>query len=194
MIQFQWKNSTVPTLHYLSSIQPRIISFVLWGINLVSGITNACFFLIRKRKQLDVVICFLGLYYTPILLCARLLGLTAISFEPASDLVIMNSAYGVKWWWSLVKSFWLVLRRVNRSIANYIVIESMYVKEQGNLQGFERKLHQANLFVDTNEFCEKIPLPKREPIVGFLGRLSPGKKIKIDSGHCKVISRQRISV
>ncbi len=114
---------SLPTLHYVSSIRPRFISILLWVINLIRGLIISSWFLIRKRKEIDTVICFLGLYYTPILLSARLLGKKTISFEPASDLVIMQSAYQSNWWWKIVKSLSLFLRNVNRTIADRVVIK-----------------------------------------------------------------------
>ena len=70
-----------------------------------------------------------------------------------------------------------VLRKINRSFANKIIIESNRVLEQGELSRYLQKIYVANLYVDTELFREVLPLSMRKPVVGFIGRLSAEKGI-----------------
>jgi glycosyltransferase involved in cell wall biosynthesis len=167
----------LPTLHYLNSIQPRVYSYFIWIIKLIWILLKSSWHLLLNSRKVDIVICFLGLYYTPLLFIARILNKKAIAFEPASDIVNLKSVYGSRPWWYFLKHSSLLLRWLNRKFAHFIVVESLSVIDQGDLQKNKVKVRVANLYVDTGKFYESIPYQDRDKQIGYIGRLSKEKGI-----------------
>jgi glycosyltransferase involved in cell wall biosynthesis len=171
----QWV-ATVPTLHYLSLVRPPPISAALWITKLVWVLLRACWAVVLTRRQVDVVLCFQGSYYAPVLLCARLLGKKTVSFEPGNDLVFARKAYhgvvgqGIVWVMSAMR--WLT-----RSLCDVCAIESMSLVEQIGLEPHLAKVRVGNLYVDTDYYRSTTPFYERGNIVGFIGRLSHAKGV-----------------
>jgi glycosyltransferase involved in cell wall biosynthesis len=173
------KKEVVPTLPYRKNLHPNFASYFIWITILVWIIAKSLWYLLKIHRSIDMVICFLGLYYTPILILARLLGLKTITFEPTNDMEIMQKVYGMNWWWQSLNWGSRLLRRGNRAVADLIVIESEYVIAQGELFSFLYKTRISNLFVDTDIFRELCPLSDRPHVIGYIGRLSAEKGIRI---------------
>ena len=169
--------TTLPTLHYLNSIQPRVYSYFIWIIKLIWILSKSSWHLLLNSRKIDIVICFLGLYYTPLIIVARLLGKKAISFEPTNDMTSMRNVYGTKSWWHILQYFSILLRWLNRKFTHFIVVESLSVMEQGDLWAYKDKIRIGNLYVDTDKFYESTPYQGRDKQIGYIGRLSKEKGI-----------------
>ena len=171
------RSVSIPTLHYLSTQKPLFYSAILWIVKLIWIMTQASWALFGNRHKIQIVICFLGQYYTPILIMGRLLGKKNIVFEPASDFVINKKVYKTRKGWIFLDYILRSLIHINRTVTHIIVVESIQVVNQGRLKSFLQKLRKANLYVNTDLFKELVPLQKRERIAGFMGRLSDEKGI-----------------
>ena len=167
----------VPTLHYLKERRPRLWSAVVWIFNLTRVMACASCALIRARQQVDVVICCLASFYTPVLLSARLLGKKVIVFETGNDILIINAVYGSGISGRLLKGFLRLVRKVNRHLSHLCVVESLQVVEQNDLGPHLQKVRHGHFYVDTDFFTARVPLDERPPIVGYVGRLVGGKGI-----------------
>lgn len=167
----------IPTLHYLRDIKPGWWSAILWAIRLIKTILTGMWLVFSLRNTYDVVLCFLGTYYFPILGVARLFGKKTITFEAGDDVAAVQIFYEKY----SMKRFLLVgtklMRDINRKLANIIVIESMRLTHQLGLDNYLTKVHRGNLFVDDDFFVIKTPIEQREKIIGFLGRLATFKGI-----------------
>lgn len=184
----------VPTLHRLEDIRPVIWSALLWGLRLIWLLWRASWAVFQTRKQVDVIVCFLGVYYTPILLTGRLLGKKVISFEPSSGITHVKYKYrgrfGEK---SLI---WLLrsLRGTNRTLAHIIGIESMSEIEQGELEPWMSKVRVVNLYVDTAFYRPVHPLDERPFQAGFIGRLEKVKGIEEFLAAAALLDGDRFSL
>ena len=65
----------VPTLHYRGQIRPAFWWALLWALKLISILLRGTWAVVETRHDTDIVICFQSVYYTPLLLVARLLGI-----------------------------------------------------------------------------------------------------------------------
>lgn len=76
--------------------------------------------------------------------------------------------------------FLLVMERLGWKLANTIVIQSRSMIKEAGLEGFYDKLSMATNFPGPTfekDFCYKTEFRKRNPIVGFVGRLEAEKGI-----------------
>jgi len=167
----------LPRVHWLIEIQPQIWSLILWIYRMYSGIIYSAMMVIFYHKQIDVVICFLGSYYTPIVIVAKLLGKKVIIYDPASEAVVLEKVYNKRMGWFLLKNVLRFMRLINRSLADIIVIESFSVVKQGNLGPYFKKLRQQNNYLDISLYRNYTSFSTRGLNVGFVGRLSVEKGI-----------------
>ena len=127
---------------------------------------------------MDVVVCFLGVYYTPILFTGRLLGKKVISFEPSSGITHVKYKYQGRVGEKLLTWLLRSLRGLNRRLADVIGIESLSEIEQGELEPWVEKVRVVNLYVDITFYRCIRPLSERPNQVGFIGRLEKVKGIE----------------
>jgi glycosyltransferase involved in cell wall biosynthesis len=165
------------SLHYLVELTPRIWSLILWLVKLAAILFTASLEFLLVSSRVDVVICFLGAYYTPVLILAKLLNKKVLCFEPVGEMAAAGQVYQTKWGGEKLISALRLLTWINRSLADLIVIESAEVIREGRLEPYLDKLRIANLYIDTSKYTENISLDSRGRAVGFLGRLSAEKGI-----------------
>ncbi len=170
------RQGRIPTLHYLAAVRPQPWSALLWVLKLLWIVLRAAWAVVEARRRIDVVICFQGTYYAPILLCARLLGKKTISFEPGNDIVFAQKTYRGRGGRALVRGMEL-LRDLTRRLAHICAIESLCLVDQIQLWPHLGKLRLGNLHVDTDRYRTTTPLNKRRPVVGFMGRLAAAKGV-----------------
>lgn len=168
----------VPTLHYVKTVKPYIWSILLWILKLISMMTVSCTEIIKNRREIDIIICFLGIYYLPILLCGKILRKKVISFEPASDIEIIKKTYQNVQGLNIFLRAFIQIKDINRKLADTIVVESKYIRDQDQFKEFIQKVRVSNLFVKT-DYSKKIHSfnLSDEKVVGFMGRLSPEKNV-----------------
>lgn len=165
------------SLHYLVEVKPRIWSLILWLVKLAAILFRASIEFLRVSSRVKVVICFLGAYYTPILILAKLLNKKVVCFEAVGEMAAAEQVYQTKRGGEKLISALRLLTWINRSLADLIVIESSEVIRQGRLEPYLDKLRIANLYIDTGQYTENICVDSRGQAVGFLGRLSAEKGI-----------------
>lgn len=169
--------ATVPTLHYLREKQPPPLSVLIWLLKLFWILLTTCKSIFASRTRTDIVVCFLGMYYAPILLFARLLGKKTISFEPGTDLLIARKVYGEGPKGKALMSIVRLARGLNRLVAHRLVVESVLLVDMAGMRRFYRKVRVGNLYVDTDAFAPTTLIESRPRAVGYIGRLSPAKGI-----------------
>ena len=165
----------VPTLRYLASKRPTWWSALLWILKLFWVMTVTSWALVRNRRRMDVVICFLASFYTPVLVCGRLLGKKVISYEPGTDVVIVDSVYGRDMGGRLLKRLIGLTRDVNRLLAHRCVVESLHAIEQNELRRHAWKVRRAHLYVSRDFYRVTMPFERGPAVVGYVGRLMGGK-------------------
>lgn len=171
------RHIALPTLHYLVRMHPLAWSALLWALKLIWIVGRAVWAVCALRRQIDVVICFQGPYYAPVLLCARLLGKRAAMFLPNSDVGLAEITYAGRRGARLLVAAMRIMQRVNLRLANICAVESQALIEPLGLRPQVAKVRQGNLYVDTDRYSIRVPLSGRPPLVGFVGRLSQGKGI-----------------
>jgi len=125
----------------------------------------------------DVVICFLAAFYTPVMVCGRLLGKKVISYEPGTEFMVADYVYGTGLSGRLIKGFLAVTRDLNRALADRCVIESLHLVEQNGLHRYRNKVRWAHLYVDKDFYTVRTAFELRPAVVGYVGRLMGGKGI-----------------
>lgn len=171
------REGRVPTMHYLKDKQPLPGSAFLWVMKLVLVLLKATWAVFKTRRQTDMVLCFQGIYYAPVLLCAKLLGKKTVAFEPGNDIANATIAYEGKRGSSLIVGLMSLLRRSTRALSDVCAIESLRLVETSGLDRYREKVRVANLFVDTEAYKATTPFRERANMVGFIGRMSTGKGI-----------------
>lgn len=171
------RQGRIPTLHYIFSIRPKLWSVILWIMKLIWVLVRACCSVIQTRKQVDVVICYKGDYYTPILLCARLLGKKTIIYVPNDEAVAAQALYRGTLFGQLLVFVIKKLQIANRILAHRCVIQSYRLIDRMNLQDQKEKVRLGKMYVDTERYQASRPLHDRPLTVGFIGRLNPQKGI-----------------
>jgi glycosyltransferase involved in cell wall biosynthesis len=163
------------SLHYLMEVKPLFWSISLWLVELIAILFRASIAFLRVSRRVDVLICFLGAYYTPLLILAKCLHKKAVCFEPVGEMAATEHVYHSKPAGRLILTALRQLTRLNRFLSDLIIIESSELIITGQLEPYRHKVRIANLYIDLNQYTQKIPLESRERVVGFLGRLSAEK-------------------
>jgi len=162
------------TLHKLNEIKPPLFSIFLWFWNFISNIIRTMLAIWRVRKDIDIVICFIGAYHTPILLLSKLLGKKIIYFQPSNSDFVRNTRSPIRKVWEYT---FLTVVRINEHLADLCLKESYREIEPTKTKRIIKKVRIVKFFIDTNIFQETIPLNQRENIVGLIGRLNQWKGI-----------------
>lgn len=168
----------LPTLHYVKDIHPRFLSMVLWVLRLFQIILMGCYAVVKTNQDTDVVVCFLGPYFTPILLVARMLHKKSVTFEPGDVVNLTKAVYGQSKMTHIFVKFLTLIRTANRNLANICGIETRHELNQEELRPFEKKFRVVNIYTDTEIYKIQHPFPLRKKVVGFVGRLSASKGIR----------------
>jgi glycosyltransferase involved in cell wall biosynthesis len=168
---------SLPTLHYIREAPSLMRGMAVWVANLIWTLIQGVWAVFTLRDRVDVVICFLGVYYLPVLLAARILGKKVISFEAGNDAAVLSMVYQGKvfkeWLVNLVR----LMRFANRSLAHVVAIESLLLINQTGLKRFSVKTRVGNLYVDRDFYTDNVPFEQRGLKVGFLGRFVSSKRI-----------------
>lgn len=167
----------VPTLHYLGERGPRWLSAVRWLLALLVILVRATWTIARRRRSIDVVVCFLGTYYTPLLACARLLGIRTVVFEPGNEVSATAAGYGGSPAARVLAALIAANRTLNRRLADIIAVESLAMTRGAGMDRVASKLRQANLYAPTGDGAPPAPVVERPPVIGFVGRLAPVKGV-----------------
>lgn len=172
------RQGNVPTLHYVSSIHPTLWSAIWWLIKLIWILLRGSWAVFETQKQVDVVLCYKGYYYTPILLCARLLGKKTITYLPNNEAEAAEVRYAAHAKAKKFLVYWLqFLQRVNQKLASICVVQSWRLLERLQLLPYQEKVRLGNLYVDQDFYRALTPFEARPLTVGFVGRLNPEKGI-----------------
>ncbi|MBN2550177.1 MAG: glycosyltransferase family 4 protein [Anaerolineales bacterium] len=167
----------LPTLHRREELQPAVRSTLLWFAKLAWIWLKVIWAVMATWRQVQVIVIFLDLLYTPAFLLGRLLGKKIIYFEPTGTMVDDRLIFGE----SVVGKLWVVVRRwvrgINRHLAHILVIESWQEIEQGELKPYLKKVRLAPPHIDLDIFRSLQPFEHRPRLIGFVGRLSKGKGI-----------------
>lgn len=169
--------ATLPTLHYLASVRPIPWSALLWVLKLTWVLLRAMGALLANQSRTEVVLCFQGTYYTPVLALARLLGKKTVIFLPGNDVANAAIAYRGRPAARLVGWGMRLLRALNYRLADTCVVESLRLVAALGLKNDMRKVRVGNLYVNTEVYRPTCPPNARSQVVGFVGRLSTGKGI-----------------
>jgi glycosyltransferase involved in cell wall biosynthesis len=171
------RHSAIPTLHYLSGMRPWFWSATLWVLKLIWIILRASWALLETRRRVDVVVCYKGAYYAPMLALARALGKKTIAFLPNSDTDVARNTYGGHRGGHLVVGALRLLEGLNRKLADICVVQSFYLVEELGLRSCPQKVRLGIVPLDINRYTNTIPIQERPLVVGFVGRLSPIKGV-----------------
>lgn len=171
------RHGNIPTLHHLLSIRPKFVSAIWWIIKLIWTLWLGSWAVFKTRKQADVVICYKSYYYTPILLCARLLGKKTIIILPNNEVEAAKLLYQGNILSGLIVRTLNLMRIINNKLAHIFGIESFRLIEQLQIENDQHKARLGNLYLDTDFYTVSKPLEKRTLTVGFIGRLNPQKGI-----------------
>lgn len=156
-----------------SNVVKAAIRFVFNQLRMCRAITGS---------DEEVVLFFGATAYLLPIVWARLLGRTVV-LEPRGDVPLTlrldwerrmpaSVARG------LAVPIWL-LERIGYRIADAIVTYTPGMAAQLELERYERKLHTAGArYVDTDRFAPTTSFEKREPVVGFVGRIDEEKGIR----------------
>jgi glycosyltransferase involved in cell wall biosynthesis len=168
----------LPALHRRQDIRPPLWSVLLWLVKLGFIILSALWTVWRTRRQVQMIVCFLEVFFMPALLLGRLIGKQVVYFEPSNTIIDEAQGFGKLKWGKL----WIItrgwLRKLNRRIAHRLVVESMHEVEQGQLQPFLSKLRAIPQYVNTELYYPVVPLEARPLQVGYAGRLAEVKGIR----------------
>lgn len=167
----------LPPLHYVQDIQPLLWSVVFWMLKLAWVLLCACTALIRNCGKFEIVVCYKGVYYAPVLLIANLLGKKTLIYLPNSDSGVVSLTYGKGVLGRVILQIMQILELLNRNLADRCVIQSHHLIDELGLQSRPEKVRLGVLPLDTALYKEHIPLPGRSTIVGFVGRLSSIKGV-----------------
>lgn len=169
---------SVPTLHYVHTRRPIWWSATLWIAKLVWVQLCTSWKMLRIRGQVDVVICFLASYYTPILLWGRLLRKKVIVVEAGNELATVATIYGTGVAARLLRALLWLERETNRRLAHVCVVETLALVDASGLARHVDKVRKAHLYVDTGFYRPLVPFEEREAVVGYVGRLVGGKGLE----------------
>jgi len=131
------------------------------------------FYLLQTSKNVDIWIFFLGEERQILpLIVAKCLGKKVIISSSGSSrqcAQFSNDPF-LYYIWGLSKITYI--------LADCLILYSNRFIDDLNLHGLKEKIFISHTsFTDINKFNLKTPLPEREKIVGYLGRLSPEKGI-----------------
>jgi glycosyltransferase involved in cell wall biosynthesis len=163
-------------------VQPRAAAGLFWALSMARLIGQTCWHMFRLRHDFDVLVCFLGVYYTPLIMLARLLGKQVIQFEASNAAVVFQHVYKSR----LTVRPYLLLRHLNRQFAHVCAIETDYGIRQANLEQFSTKIKILTLYVDIDFFKPRHSWEDRPNQVGYLGRLMAEKGIPAYLGAAKL--------
>ncbi len=168
----------LPSLHRRQDIQPPIWSALLWLAKLGYILARAGWTVWQTRRQVGVIVCFLEVFFTPVILLGRALGKKIIYFEP-SNTIVADDTFPARYRWGRL---WVSVRQrartINRRLAQWLVIESVYEIKQGQLAPYLDKVRAISQYVDTQLYHPITPLAERSACIGFIGRLAEIKGIR----------------
>jgi glycosyltransferase involved in cell wall biosynthesis len=137
---------------------------------------------VRLRKKVDIMIFSIGTktYLLP-LLAARLLGkktvvcTTGIGYEAGAEM------YRGTWFGMgrvLLPRIWACLENTGYRLADRVAVQTPHIIDYLKLKKRRDRVSVASgRYTDTDIFSIKIPNSRRDPVIGFAGRLSEEKGI-----------------
>lgn len=161
-------------LHRRNEIKPFLLSGLLWLWIFTGNLIKVLYTIWQMREDLDIILCFIGVYHTPVLLLGKILGKKNIYFQPGKRSFSHNdqSPFRKYWHW-----FLSTLTDLNESLADICLKESYNEINPSRTHFIKKKVRIVKFFIDSDEFYEIIPLNQRTNIVGFIGRLNLSKGI-----------------
>ncbi|MBI3160213.1 MAG: glycosyltransferase family 4 protein [Chloroflexi bacterium] len=159
-------------LHYVKQRSPLILSIVSQILKIIYIQVRMSAEIASRRRDADVVLCYLGYHFLIPAVIAKALGLKLISGAwGVSDNAIRN--YGKVS--GLALKFGLDFVYL---ISDLIIVQSIAIAEHPFLRRWKSKMRLgAQFFGNENQFPTRVPVDKRDKVVGFVGRLSPEKGI-----------------
>lgn len=163
-------------LHYLKDKQPVWASTLLWIFRFILVQVAMGREIYRHRKEIDVVICYLGYHYLLPILAGRLLHKKVVLASLADGVRLAQVNYGSRLWvWGTD-----LLVRLQYALVNNILVDSLCLFEtRDSLKPFRSKAVEGALFIDDLERFSIYPDARREGnLIGFAGRISIEKGIR----------------
>jgi glycosyltransferase involved in cell wall biosynthesis len=164
-----------PVLHRRESIHPQIWSILLWFAKLAWIQILASWVLLRSLNQIDAVVCFLGVMYTPVFVIGRIFGKHVVYVEPTGTIIAEEQVFPKISGGKALLKINRVLRRLNRSVASVCVVQSENEIIQGGLESDIGKVWVLYSAVDTQIYRNEVPLVERPLKIGHIGRFSHAK-------------------
>lgn len=168
----------LPSLHRRQDISPVVWSVLLWMVKLGSILVQALWAVWQTKGQVKVIVCFLDVFFCPVLWFGKLLGKKIVFWEP-SGAITAERTFVRKYSWGRV---WVTLRawsrRSIRRLSDRLVVESLKEVEAGELEAQCSKVRALPQYVDAERFRPITPLGERLFSAGYVGRLVEIKGIE----------------
>lgn len=127
----------------------------------------------KMRKEIDAVLCLMGVYYQLPILMAVILRKKVICASMGIASLNAKIGYG-----KLLGFITSILSKINFSLSNIIIVESLLLAAHPDLKPFKEKVVNGALYLQNQErFASKVPVQQRKQVVGFIGRLTREKGI-----------------
>lgn len=142
---------------------------------------RVAFNLLKRTKDIDIVIFFIGtrIYLLP-LLTAKLLRKRTVLIVTGSESKAAKIQYGKKLLGlaRIYSALVGILQRLNLHLADQIAVESKGTINFQGLHKFKEKIAlNGAMYIDTNLFTPKQEPKDKKNLIGYIGRLSPGKGV-----------------
>jgi len=154
-------------LHHVKERYPVWFSSLVWlGKVLVAQVLLARA-LFQLRREIDVVVCSLGCYYQFPVLMSKLLGKILLCASMGLDSLGTKLNYG-----DVLATLISGMARFNLALSDGVLVESLRLGAHADLASSRHKLQNGALFLeDLESFSAQIPIQKRGPVIGYVGRL-----------------------
>ena len=154
-------------LHYLREKQPVWLSLIQWICKALLAQIRLAQVVFRLRRQVDVIICFMGVYYQLPILVARLLNKKVLGASWGIYSFKARLNYG-----SIFAAIIDCLARLTFSWCHGVLVDSLLYVNHRSLAPFRSKVYAGALFLENSgHFQVQTTVQEREDIVGFIGRL-----------------------
>ncbi len=161
-------------LHYLKDRTPRLVSIFMWIYKACLVQLRFAFYVYRLRREIDILICTLGIYYLLPIFVARILSKKVISASFGNNTLGSKINYGN----NVITAVTSLFARINFTLSDAIIVESFNLLQNDDLMNFRKKLRNGALFIDDLKSFSRIPHIKMDQIlIGFIGRLTVEKGI-----------------
>jgi glycosyltransferase involved in cell wall biosynthesis len=154
-------------LHYLRERRPTWLSLIQWVDKALLAQIRLAQVVFQLRHQVDVIICFMGVYYQLPILVARLLNKKVLGASWGIYSFKARLNYG-----NIFAAIIDGLARLTFSWCHGVLVDSLLLANHQSLAPFRSKVYDGALFLENpHHFQVQTPVQERENFVGFIGRL-----------------------